>query len=56
MNLKRSERKSSRTPVSCGFAIDIMPLASDTPRRPGPHVDKGVVTAAAKPSTRKTVG
>jgi hypothetical protein len=55
MNLKRSERKSSRTPVSCGFAIDVWPMAPDAARRPGPHVDKGVVETSEKRTALKIV-
>jgi hypothetical protein len=34
MNLKRSVRKSTRTAVSCGAAVDIMPIVMDGARRP----------------------
>ena len=31
MNLKRSVRKSTRIAVSCGVAVDIMPITMEAP-------------------------
>jgi hypothetical protein len=33
MNLKRSVRKSTRTAVSCGAAVDIMPIVMESDRQ-----------------------
>jgi hypothetical protein len=51
MNLKRSNRKSSRRAVACGWMVDVQPVAeNDVPGRVDrtrPHPDNGAGAVAA---------